>query len=81
MASGLIAVQDGNLLLGFLMRDVFSAKRTKFLKLQALWLFAFVLGAVVVDSIALGALKMNCLAHILISFVRSSGNAGVTEDD
>ena len=49
------------------MNDVFTAKRTKLLQLQAFRVLFFVLGAVVIDTIALSALKMNCLAHVLLS--------------
>ncbi len=52
-----------SLLLCFFMNNVFTAKTTKFLQLQAFRVLFFVLGAAVIDAIACGALKMNCLAH------------------
>jgi hypothetical protein len=63
------------------MIDVFTAMRTKFLQLQAFWVLFFVLSAVVIDAIALSALKMNCLAHFLFP-IRAPPRltAGVTED-
>ena len=54
-----------SLLLCFFMNNVFTAKRTKFLQLQTVRMLFFVLGTVVIDTVARGALKMNCLAHIL----------------
>jgi len=59
-----------------------TTKSTKFLQLQAFWTLFFILGTVVVDSVAHSALKMNCLAHI---YFRSCAPPpilpnGVTED-
>jgi len=45
----------------------FATKRTELLELDALRVLFFVFGAVIIESIALGALKMNCLAHDLFS--------------
>ena len=49
------------------MKDVLAAETAKLLELQTLRLLALVLGAVISDLIARGALKMNCLAHDLFS--------------
>ena len=57
----------GLLLFCFFMSNVFTAKRTKLLKLQTFWFLLFILGAIVINAIALSALKMNCLAHVLMS--------------
>jgi hypothetical protein len=43
---------------------MFPAGRTEFLQLDPFGMLFFIFGAVVIDSIALGALKMNCLAHV-----------------
>ena len=51
-------------LLCFFMQHALAAKRTKFLQFQTLWFLFLVFGAVIVNAIANGALKMNCLAHI-----------------
>ncbi len=59
------------LLLRFFMQDMLAAETAKLLELQTLRLLALVLGAVISDLIARGALKMNCLAHVLFRFVRS----------
>ena len=49
------------------MQDMLAAETAKLLELQTLRLLALVLGAVVSDLIARGALKMNCLAHVPVS--------------
>jgi hypothetical protein len=49
----------------------FTTKSTKFLQFQALWILFFIFGTVVIDTIALSALKMNCLAHIYSRSLRS----------
>ena len=48
------------------MKHVFTAKSTELFNLNTFWFFLFVFGAVISNTVALGALKMNCLAHILI---------------
>ena len=53
----------------FFMDDVLAAKRAELLKLQAFRFLLFVLGAVVIDAIARGALKMNCLAHVDFPYI------------
>jgi hypothetical protein len=68
-ATGLYAIEvtpttGGRLFLCFFMNNAFTAMRTKFLQLQTLWFLFFVLSAVVIDTAALSALKMNCLAHV-----------------
>jgi hypothetical protein len=74
------------LLLRLFVWCAFTAKSTKFLQFQAFRILFFIFGAVVIDTIALSALKMNCLAHIYVRFLRSPDcwpNAllnGVTED-
>jgi hypothetical protein len=52
------------LLLRLFVWCAFTAKSTKFLQFQAFRILFFIFGAVVIDAIALSALKMNCLAHI-----------------
>ena len=47
------------------MKNMFTAKTTKFLNFDSFWFFLFVFSAGISNTIALGALKMNCLAHIL----------------
>ena len=71
----------GRLFFRFLMVNVLTAKSTELLQFQAFRCLLFVLGTVVIDAIALGALKMNCLAHVLFSLAlpRLTSN-GVTED-
>ena len=58
---------------------------TKFLNFQAFWVLFFIFSAVVIDTVAHSALKMNCLAHIYFRFLRSPDYSeihdnGVTED-
>ena len=53
------------LFLCLFMKHMFAAKRTKFFYFDTFRFFLFVFSAVISDAIALGALKMNCLAHIL----------------
>jgi hypothetical protein len=56
-------------------RRTLAAKSTKFLQFQAFRFLFFVLGAVVINAIALGALKLDCLAHIYFYFLRSPADA------
>ena len=63
------------------MVHVFTAKGAKLLELNTLRMLFFVLRAVVIDTVALSALKMNCLAHVFIPLCLRSpafGGAGPT---
>ena len=46
------------------MDNMLTAKTTKFLQFQTFRMLTLVLGAVVINVIARGALKVNCLAHL-----------------
>jgi hypothetical protein len=65
-------------------RCTLAAKGTKFLQFQAFRVLFFVFGAVVINSIALGALKLDCLAHIYLFLAlprrMTVTTDGVTED-
>ena len=71
-----------NLFLCFFMNNAFTARRAEFLQFNPFWLLAFVFGTVVINAIALSALKMNCLAHNLSELLLRSPACinGVTED-
>jgi hypothetical protein len=63
----------------------YTTRSTKLFKLQAFWVLFFIFGAVVINTVARCALKMNCLAHIYFRFLRSPDYSeihdnGVTED-
>ena len=47
------------------MWHMFTTKRTELFKLDTFWALFFVFSACIGIAIALSALKMNCLAHIL----------------